>query len=199
VILKIDSAEYVLSAHSPRDFPAEKLPEVAFVGRSNVGKSSLLNRVLGRRALARTSSTPGRTQAINYFRINRKFWFVDLPGYGYAKASKDNRQAWARLVEAYLQQEPDRRLVVLLVDGKVGATASDAEAADYLRSLGVGLTVVMTKMDKVPRARWRANQDAARKALRLHEGSTPLPVSAETGDGMQELWRALSAHLGNHP
>ena len=98
-----------------------------------------------------------------------------------------------------MQQAVERRLVVLLVDGKVGATASDVEAADYLRSLGVGLTVVMTKMDKVSRARWRASQQAARTALHMNEGSTPLPVSADTGDGMQELWRTLSAHLGNQP
>jgi GTP-binding protein len=197
--LKVESAEFVLSAFAPRDFPAEALPEVAFVGRSNVGKSSLLNRLLQRRGLARTSSTPGRTQSINFFRVNRRIFFVDLPGYGYAKASRDSREAWGRLIESYLGAEPERRLVVLLVDGKVGAMPSDVEAARYLRSLGVGLVVVLTKMDKVPRGKRDAALRAARAALEMDEGSSPLPVSAETGDGIPDLWRALSAHLGTQP
>lgn len=195
--MKVESADFVLSAVAPRDFPAEGLPEIAFVGRSNVGKSSLLNRVLGKRGLARTSSTPGRTQAINFFRVNRRVFFVDLPGYGYAKASRDSREAWGRLIESYLQDEPERKLVVLLVDAKVGAMASDVEAARYLRSLGVRLEIVLTKMDKVPRNRRRSSLEAARVALEMNEESSPLPVSAETGDGIPELWRALSAHLGN--
>lgn len=197
--MKVESAEFVLSAVTPRDFPVEGLPEIAFVGRSNVGKSSLLNRVLGRRGLARTSRTPGRTQAINFFRVNRRVFFVDLPGYGYAKASRDSREAWGRLIESYLRSEPERKLVVLLVDGKVGAMASDLEAARYLRSLGVRLEIVLTKMDKVPRNHRRSSLEAAKAALEMNEASSPLPVSAETGDGIPELWRALSAHLGTKP
>src|SRR4029079_16842850 len=129
---KIRSAEYVRSAHSARDLLSDDRPQVAFVGRSNVGKSSLLNALLGRRALARTSSTPGRTQAVNYFLVNERLFFVDLPGYGYAKASKDHRRAWARTLDSYFEAALPEALVVLLIDAKVGGTELDAQACEYI-------------------------------------------------------------------
>jgi GTP-binding protein len=198
--LKIESAEFCLSAHSVGDFPRDELPEVAFLGRSNVGKSSLLNRLLGRRGLARISSTPGRTQAINYFRVNRRSYFVDLPGYGYARASRTDREAWGKVVEKYLRFSADRLLGVLLVDGNVGATASDIEAHAYLTAEGVQTVVVATKMDRVTRGRWRAVLAEVRATLKLKTTEIPvLGVSAKTGDGIQDLWRHLDAHVGKHP
>jgi len=189
-----------LSARSLRDFPRDELPQVAFLGRSNVGKSSLLNRLLGRRGLARTSSTPGRTQAINYFRVNRRLYFVDLPGYGYARASRTDREAWGKSVEVYLRHSADRLLGVLLVDGEIGATPSDIEAHAYLAAGGVRTVVVATKMDRVTRGRWHAVLAEVRETLNLKTTEIPvLGVSAKTGDGIQELWRHLDAHVGKHP
>jgi len=193
--VKIETAEISLSAHTSRDFVRDGRPEVAFVGRSNVGKSSLMNRLLGRRGLARTSSTPGRTRAVNYFLVNRRFYFVDLPGYGYAKAGKDDRREWAALVEAYLRHALPRLRLVLLVDGKVGATPLDVQAYEYLTGLGAEVTVVATKIDRVSRGRQPAALKEIRNTLGLAETTPLLPVSAHSGEGMKELWGVLAPHL----
>ena len=193
--MKVESAEFVKSARASGDFVRDGRPEIAFVGRSNVGKSSLLNRLLGRKGLARVSSTPGRTRLVNYFLVNRRFWFVDLPGYGYAKAGKDERREWAALADSYFRDNSSRPLVVMLVDGKVGATPLDAQAYEYLASLGVQLAVVATKVDRLPRGKRAAMERGVREALGL-EGDLPLiPVSAHSGEGMQELWSAVARHL----
>ncbi|HWM94657.1 MAG TPA: ribosome biogenesis GTP-binding protein YihA/YsxC [Thermoanaerobaculia bacterium] len=193
--MKVESAEFIKSARASGDFVQDGRPEIAFVGRSNVGKSSLMNRLLGRKGLARVSSTPGRTRMVNYFLVNRRFWFVDLPGYGYAKAGKDERREWAALADSYFRNANSRPLVVMLVDGKVGATPLDAQAYEYLASLGVPIVVVATKVDRVSRGKWGAMERAARAALGL-AGETPLiPVSAHSGDGIKELWSAVARHL----
>lgn len=184
-----------ISAHTSGDFVRDGRPEVAFVGRSNVGKSSLMNRLLGRRGLARTSSTPGRTRAVNYFLVNRRFYFVDLPGYGYAKAGKEDRREWAALVEAYLRVAIPRLRVILLVDGKVGATPLDVQAYGYLKSLGATITVAATKIDRLPRGRRAAGLKAIRSALGLDDATPLIPVSAHSGEGMKELWGAIASHL----
>lgn len=191
--MKVESAEFVKSARASGDFVRDGRPEIAFVGRSNVGKSSLLNRLLGRKGLARVSSTPGRTRLVNYFLVNRRFWFVDLPGYGYAKAGKDERREWAALADSYFRDERTRPLVVMLVDGKVGATPLDAQAYEYLASLGVELVVVATKVDRLPRGKRAAMEKGIRAAL--GEGINIIPVSAHSGEGIQELWSAVARHL----
>lgn len=176
---------------------ADGRPEVAFVGRSNVGKSSLLNRLLGRKGLARVSSTPGRTRAVHYFQVNRRFYFVDLPGYGYAKAGKEDRREWAELVGSYLEGRDQKgRAVVLLVDSKVGATPLDVQAHGYLNGLGVPVVVVATKIDRVPKSKRAAAVTAIRRTLALPDEVEVVPVSSETGEGMQGLWGALGPHLG---
>ncbi|MEL7062036.1 MAG: ribosome biogenesis GTP-binding protein YihA/YsxC, partial [Acidobacteriota bacterium] len=136
--MKIHTAELEISAHRRDQFRRDGLSEVAFVGRSNVGKSSLMNRLLGRKKLARTSSTPGRTQAINYFLVNQRFYFVDLPGYGFAKASRGDRERWAALMDDYFRGATDRRVLLLqLIDAKVGATPLDAQGFEYFESLSL--------------------------------------------------------------
>lgn len=192
--MKIDSAEFIRSAHGSGDYLRDGRPEIAFVGRSNVGKSSLLNRLLGRKGLARTSQTPGRTQAVNYFLVNGRFYFVDLPGYGYAKAGKEARREWAARVDGYFQESPPGA-VVLLVDGKVGATPLDVQAYEYLSSLGVAVIVAATKVDKVSRGKWAASVKAVRGTLGLEEEIPVIPVSAHSGDGIKELWGAMAPHL----
>ncbi len=192
--MKIDTARFVLAAHSRHDFPTDGRPEIALVGRSNVGKSSLLNRVVGRNKLARISSTPGRTRAINYFLINDRFYLVDLPGYGYAKVSKTEREAWGRLMDHYFRRPSDARWLVQLIDAKVGATPLDIEAREYLTDLGVPGDVVATKIDKVKRGARPAALASIRRALAL-EDEEVIPFSAKTGEGARELWRAIDARL----
>lgn len=193
--MKVESAEFIRSAIGEGDYLRDGRPEAAFVGRSNVGKSSLLNRLLGRSGLARTSSTPGRTQAVNYFLVNRRFYFVDLPGYGYAKAGKDDRREWAARVEGYLQKALPRALVVQLVDGNVGATPLDEKAYEYLTGMGADVLVAATKMDKQSRGRWPVALREIRKTLGLEERIPVIPVSARTGDGIKELWGAIAPAL----
>jgi len=197
--LKIESAEFVKSALERRQFARDGLPEIAFAGRSNVGKSSLLNRLLRRKGLARTGSTPGRTRAVNYFVVNRRFYFVDLPGYGFAKASKQDRQQWAEMMDQYFRQGDGTgrgpRLLVQLVDGKVGATDLDVEARDYFLSLGHVPLVVATKIDKVTKGRRAGQLRAIRQRLEMNEEEVIIPFSAVSGEGVQELWKELQRFL----
>ena len=193
--MKVTTAELIRSAHGSGDYIRDGRPEVAFVGRSNVGKSSLLNRLLGRTGLARTSRTPGRTQAVNYFLVNRRFYFVDLPGYGYAKASREERRAWAARVDGYLRAGLPQALVVQLIDGKVGATPLDVQAYQFLSGLGAAVVVAATKIDQVPRGRRSAVVASARRVLNLPPEVPVVAVSARTGEGIKELWSALGPHF----
>lgn len=171
---------------------------MAFLGRSNVGKSSLLNRLLGsRKGLARVSSTPGRTQAVHYYSINGRCYFVDLPGYGYARAAKDDREGWARLVDAYFRQAMPRLKPIQIVDGRVGATPLDLQATEYLRGLGGRPTVVATKIDRVPKGRRQAALGRIREALELGPEETVIPFSARSGEGVSRVWREIEAWLGS--
>jgi GTP-binding protein len=190
---KIQSAEFLRSAILAKDFlPSQGVPEVAFVGRSNVGKSTLLNTLLRRKALARTSSTPGRTQAVNYFRINNKFNFVDLPGYGYAKISKDDRRRWARLMDEYFSAALPRAVVVLLIDAKVQGTVLDRQANEYLVSLGANPIYVATKIDKVPRGKRIKALRELRERVNLAPEQPLIEFSATTQEGVKDLWREIA-------
>ena len=193
--MKVITAEFIRSAHRERDFLCDGKPEIAFVGRSNVGKSTLLNRLLGRKALARVSSTPGRTRAINYFLINERVLFVDLPGFGYAKASKSERAAWGRLIESYFRQADNRIHVLQLIDAKVGATPLDVQAFDYLRSLGHLPTVVATKADRVGRSKRAAALASIRGSLAPDLEVDVFAFSARSGEGSRDLWRAITTFL----
>ena len=142
-------AEFILSATSPSHFPDTSFPEIAFAGRSNVGKSSLLNKLLRRKNLAKTSSTPGKTRQINFFRVDDRFQLVDLPGYGYAKVSKTEREAWRELIEIYLMERSQLRLVISLIDVRHEPTRLDQDLLDWLESIQQPYAVVLTKADKV--------------------------------------------------
>jgi len=196
--VRVASADFVRSAVNAEDFLRDGLPAVAFAGRSNVGKSSVMNRLLGRKGLARTSSTPGRTQAVNYFLVNRRWYFVDLPGYGYARAAKAARRRWAAVIEAYLEHSRPRPLVVVLIDAKVGATPLDQQAYAYLGGLGLERRVVATKIDKVPRGRRSHVIAEIRRALTMPEDEDVFTMSALTGEGTRELWKSLMAFLDSN-
>lgn len=192
--MRFRSAEFVGASANAEGLLGDGRPEVAFAGRSNVGKSSLLNRLLGAK-LARTSSTPGRTQTINWFRIDGEFWFVDLPGYGYAKVSRRAREDWARTVASYFARPHEARLVVQLVDAKVGATDLDVEAARYFAGLGVRRVVVATKVDKLKRGERVRRLDEIRRRLDLAPEAAPLAASANSGEGISELWKRIAEFL----
>lgn len=172
----------------------DELPEIAFAGRSNVGKSSLLNKLLGRK-LARTSSTPGRTQTINYFLVNGSFYFVDLPGFGYARASKESRSQWAEVINDYLRTPHPRRMVIQLVDARVGATTLDEQAGEYFASLGLRTLAVATKADDVKRGERARRMGQIAGALQVREPTAILAVSTQTGEGVRELWKSIAEFL----
>ena len=161
-------------------------------GRSNVGKSSLINKLLGRKALAKTSGTPGRTRGVNYFLINDRFYLVDLPGYGYAKASRAERDRWATVVDSYLRHAGPGLNTVLLIDAKISGSPLDCQAVEYFDDLGLRLSVAVTKIDRIPRNKRTQRLRKFREYLDLPEETSVLPVSSTTGEGVSDLWN----HLG---
>jgi GTP-binding protein len=195
-MLRIATAEFVTSAARPQQFPTGDLPEVAFVGRSNVGKSSLLNVITGRRSLARTSSTPGMTRLINFFRINGSLHFVDLPGYGYARVSKTEREAWVRLIESYLTTRPQLRLVVALSDIRHETPAADRDLFAWLDSIQRTFVVVLTKYDKLSAAQADRRLDEARDLVSpLKSCIGIIAVSARTCYHRDELLALIESNL----
>ena len=183
-------AEFVASAARPEEFPAVGLPEVAFLGRSNVGKSSLLNALIGRKGLAFVSSTPGRTQTINFYRVDNAFYFVDLPGYGFARVPAGFQQSWRKLIEGYLETRETLRLSCLILDSRRGWMNHDLDLKRWLEDRGREYLVIATKTDKL-------NQSEESRGLRAirEEGVEPLPFSAVTGRGVREIWQAIAKTL----
>jgi len=185
---------------SPGDYPVDRLPEIAFLGRSNVGKSSLINSLVNRRKLARTSKSPGRTRAIHWYRIDGRVGachLVDLPGYGYAEVPRHVREGqWAALIETYLSSEQPLVLAIQLLDIRRQApTDLDAQMIDWLHANELPVTYVLTKADKLSRSRQARAADTFARALRLEPGQRPIPYSAVTGDGKTPLWAVIDAHL----
>lgn len=186
--MRITSAEFLTSAVTPAQYPLTVGPEVAFVGRSNVGKSSLINSLLNRRGLAKTSSTPGKTRTINFFRVNGKLGFVDLPGYGYAKVSKTERAGWGPMVGELFKMRQELAGVVQLIDIRHAPTADDQRTHAWLQQWRRPLLVVATKVDKIGRTQ-RSNQLAQlNDALQAGEGVTVVLFSALTGEGKEKIW-----------
>lgn len=193
--MKIKQAELKAAAYKANDFPAWDLPEVAFIGRSNVGKSSLLNNLIGRKNLARTSSTPGKTRGLYFYLLNEQLCFVDLPGYGYAKVSKKERQRWAPIIEEYLEKRPNLRGCLHLIDSRHEPTADDKMMSEWLRAHTVATITVATKADKISRGAMIRQSSLIRKGLGLFSDDLLLVFSARTGAGREELWKAIEKML----
>jgi GTP-binding protein len=191
--MKVTSAEFVKSAFEESHWPKGELPEVAFLGRSNVGKSSLMNSLLGVKGLARTSSTPGRTQALNFFLINRRFHFVDLPGYGYARVPRDVREGWGRIVTDYLANRRQLVLSIHIVDSRHDPTKLDLQLREWLQFHGRPSVTVATKSDKLSRNELRKSLARAESAFGPAGAETGglVAYSAVTGSGRENLWRAI--------
>ena len=194
-LLFAQECEFVRGAADLAGIPATKLPEVAFVGRSNVGKSSLVNALTGRKTLARVSNTPGRTREINFFRLGGRLMLADLPGYGYAKVSKAESAKWTELIFAYLSGRPSLRRVVLLIDSRRAPLPQDIEVMDLLDKAAVSYQLVLTKIDKLRTTELKSVEAETKAEADRHTAAYPelLATSAETGAGIAELRASLAA------
>jgi len=184
----IRKSEVYSLAVGPEGYPKDGLPEIAFVGRSNVGKSSLINTLVSRKNLARTSSTPGKTQTINFYNVNDALFLVDLPGYGYAKASKADRTRWGKFIEAYLSKREELVGIIQLIDLRHPPMDSDQIMAEWMEHHGIKVHVVGTKADKLSKGQWAGQIKLAREKLSLPEGSLVTAFSAVTGQGKESIW-----------
>lgn len=189
--MKINKVDFITSAVSPAQYPTGSLPEIALAGRSNVGKSSFINKMLQRKNVARISSKPGKTRTINYFLINDKFHFVDLPGYGYAQVSKTEKEKWGRMMEEYFQTREPLKAVVLLVDVRHSPTKDDQAMYEYLKHFQIPVIVIATKADKVPRGSWQKNLKVVRETLKMVPDDELVLFSSETGQGKDDAWKAI--------
>jgi GTP-binding protein len=195
--MKIITAEFVGSADTERAYPRGGLTEIAFAGRSNVGKSSAINALLGRRHLASISKTPGHTRKLNFYRINDSFMFVDLPGYGYARVPLAVKQKWQALVERYLERRSILSLAVLIVDLRRGLMDSDMELTAYLQSRGLPFVLTATKADKLTRSQAIIQQEAIK---RVAGDAVPIVLfSSRTGEGKKELWKEIKKFIEGTP
>ncbi len=193
--MKITSAEFVKSAVRPDQYPKTGLPEIAFAGRSNVGKSSLINTLLGRRKLAQTSATPGKTRLVNFFSVNGRFCFVDLPGYGFARVSRAEKESWGPMVETYLRDSAHLSLVVSILDVRHDPTTQDRDLIEWLRHYGRRHLIVLTKSDKLSRGEALKRRRQIGTLLGLEGADAPVLFSAQTGEGKAEVWRQIGRAL----
>lgn len=191
----VRDATFCRACSRPEEFPATGCPEIAFAGRSNVGKSSLLNWLLHRKSLAKVSATPGKTQTINFFTVNGRWFFVDLPGYGFARVPGGVQRAWRSLIESYLIGRPTLRAVVLLVDARHPPTEQDRTMHAWLAAYGVPEILVATKADQVPRGLRRAAAARIAAVLGLSEREGPVFVSVRSGEGKDRLWSRIERAL----
>jgi len=201
-VIKILDARFITTAVEPKGYPTAAAPEVAFVGRSNVGKSSMINALAGRRKLVRVSNTPGRTRTLNFFDVdvergNRRHLvrFADLPGYGFAKVSKTERAEWQSMISTYLEKRRDLKVVVSIIDAEVGPTSDDFQTLDYLLETKRPILVVATKIDRLPKARRKPRLNDLADQLSLPREAV-LPFSATEKLGVDEVWDALLAATG---
>ena len=195
----VKKAELTAVAVKKNQYPQDNLPEVAFAGRSNVGKSSLLNTLTNRKNLARVSGSPGKTRTINFFQINDAFRIVDLPGYGYAKLSKSATEHWGDMMESYLANRNNPRCVIQLVDIRHQPSAQDVQMYQWLQHYGLDGVVVATKADKISRNQFRSQMNMIRKTLGMAPDDIILPVSSLKKSGYEELWSVIEQIVSDDP
>jgi len=193
--MKITKVEFVKSAVWPDHYPPATMPEIAFAGRSNVGKSSLINTLVGRKNLAKTSNTPGRTQMINFFTINEAVSFVDLPGYGFAKVSRSMKKDWGEMIEAYLKNRQNLTMVILILDIRRDPSDDDLSLRDWLESYRIPYLYILTKVDKLSNNQAINRRRIIEKILHISVGIKTILFSAITQKGKNEIWQVLDAHL----
>ena len=189
--MDLNKARYELTAVKPEQYPLAIIPEIALVGRSNVGKSTIINTLLNRRNLARVSSEPGKTRGINFYNIDDELYFVDLPGYGYAKVSKGQKESWRAIIETYLNLRHQLKMVIMLVDIRHAPSADDKIMYQWILERGLSHMVVATKLDKISRSQVHARVQEIKKVLGLGNGIVVIPFSSETRQGKDEIWTAV--------
>ena len=185
------NADILLSAANKSHYPQDDIPEVALAGRSNVGKSSFINTMLNRKNLARTSGKPGKTQLLNFFNIDDKLRFVDVPGYGYARVSKKEREKWGKMIEEYLTTRENLRAVVSLVDLRHEPSADDVQMYEFLKYYEIPVILVATKADKIPRGKWNKHESMIKKKFDFDKTDTFIIFSYVNKTGVEEAWHAI--------
>ncbi|MDQ6418648.1 ribosome biogenesis GTP-binding protein YihA/YsxC [Paenibacillus sp. LHD-117] len=190
--MKILDVQFVISAVKPHQYPEDALPEIALAGRSNVGKSSLINKMIMRKNLARTSSQPGKTQQLNYYRVNDSVYFVDFPGYGYAKVSKTQREQFGEMIETYLREREPLKLQLLIIDIRHEPSKDDVLMYQWLKHYEIPTCIVATKADKIPRSKWDKHIKMIKTTLEADPRDSVVLFSSETGLGREQLWDVIN-------
>jgi GTP-binding protein len=193
--MKVTSSDIVISAVRPEQYPETDLPEFALAGRSNVGKSSFINKMLNRKGLARISSKPGKTQTLNFYLINEILHFVDVPGYGYAKVSKTERAAWGRMIETYFTTREQLKAAVLIVDLRHPPTEDDVMMYDFLKHYEIPCIIIATKADKIPKGKWQKHLKVTKETLQLEKEDHIVVFSSETGEGKDQAWSIIQSYI----
>ncbi|MGD6847014.1 ribosome biogenesis GTP-binding protein YihA/YsxC [Rossellomorea aquimaris] len=192
--MKVNQVELVISAVRPEQYPGDILPEFALAGRSNVGKSSFINKMIGRKSMARISSKPGKTQTLNFYKIEETLYYVDVPGYGFAKVSKTEREAWGKMIETYITSREQLRAVVLIVDLRHAPTNDDVMMYDFLKHHELPCIVIATKADKIPKGKWQKHLKVTRETLNMDKEDDLIMFSSETGLGKDKAWDAIKSY-----
>ncbi len=193
----IKSAELETVCGITSVLPENTLPEIAFAGKSNVGKSSLINGLLNRKALARTSSSPGKTQTINFYNINKELYFVDLPGYGYAKVSQEIRNKWGKMIERYLHTSEQLKTVFLLIDIRHAPGENDRTMYDWIVAMGYEPVIIATKLDKIKRSQKDKNIKIIKDTLKVQPGTKIIPFSAVSKQGKEDIWNLIQSTIAD--
>jgi ribosome biogenesis GTP-binding protein YsxC/EngB len=195
--MKITQSEFIISAVRPSQYPVDALPEIALAGRSNVGKSSLINKLILRKNLARTSSQPGKTQQLNYYRVNDMVYFVDFPGYGYAKVSKTQRELFGQMIETYIRDRDELKLQLLVIDMRHAPSKDDVLMYHWLKHYNVPTCIVCTKADKIPKGKWDKHVKVIKDTLEADPRDSLVMFSSETGLGRDKLWEVINGAIGH--
>ncbi|WP_203333146.1 ribosome biogenesis GTP-binding protein YihA/YsxC [Planococcus beigongshangi] len=193
--MKVHNVELVISAVRPDQYPEDGLPEFALAGRSNVGKSSFINKMIGRKSMARTSSKPGKTQTLNFYKIEEKLFYVDVPGYGYAKVSKSEREAWGKMIERYITDREPLRAVIQIVDLRHPPSNDDVAMYDFMKHYDIPCIIIATKADKIPKGKWDKHKKIVRETLEMDKRDPLIIFSSETGLGFDEAWKEIEKRM----
>lgn len=193
--MKVHNVEMIMSAVRPEQYPKHGYPEFALAGRSNVGKSSFINKLIGRKSLARTSSKPGKTQTLNFYKIEEQLFFVDVPGYGYAKVSKSARSTWGPMIDEYLTTREEMRAVIQIIDLRHPPTADDRIMYDFLVQFDIPAIIIATKCDKIAKGKQQKHAKVIREQLNMRPEDNLIIFSSEKGIGVDEAWREIESRM----
>ncbi|EUJ40687.1 ribosome biogenesis GTP-binding protein YihA/YsxC [Brochothrix campestris] len=193
--MKVNQVELLISAVRPEQYPKGQLPEFALAGRSNVGKSSFINRMLQRKAMARISSKPGKTQTLNFYEVEQKLIFVDVPGYGYAKISKSERAKWGVMMETYMTDRPPLKAVIQIVDMRHKPSSDDVAMYQFLKHHDIRVIVIATKSDKIPKGRWQKSIKEIKETLKFDADDNIVTFSSESGLGKDQAWKIIEKFM----